>query len=177
MSTFNFRELKFKWVKIYHQCVVCKLHREFQSLLVRFYHSVIYDSLQPHGLQHIRLPYVTNSWSLLKHVHLVDDAIQQSHALSSNILLPSIFPSIWVFSNEPALHIRWPKNWSFSLSISPTNEHSQLISFRIDWFDPLAVQGTPESSPILQFKNMNSLALSLFIWCNSHIPIWLYRFD
>ena len=63
------------------------------------------------------------------------------------LLLLSIFPSIRVFSNESALHIRWPKYWSFSFSISPSNEYSGLISFRIDWFDLLAVQGTLESSP------------------------------
>ena len=61
------------------------------------------------------------------------------------LLLPSIFPSIRVFSNEPALHIRWPKYWSFSFNISPSNEYSGLISFRMDWLDLLAVQGTPES--------------------------------
>ena len=60
-------------------------------------------------------------------------------------LLPSIFPSIRVFSNESALRIRWPKNWSFSFSISPSNEHPGLISFRLDWLDFLAVQGTPKS--------------------------------
>ena len=61
------------------------------------------------------------------------------------LLLPSIFPSIRVFSNEAALHIRWPKYWSFSFSISPTNEHPGLISFRMDWLDLFAVQGTPKS--------------------------------
>ena len=72
------------------------------------------------------------------HVHCVGDAIQPSHLLSS----PSIFPSIRVFSTESVLHIRWPKNWSFSFSISPSNEYSGLISFRMDWLDLLAVQGT-----------------------------------
>ena len=76
------------------------------------------------------------------------------------LLPPSTFPSIRVFSNESVLHIRWPKDWSFSFSISPSNEYSGLISFRIDWLDLLAVQGTLESSPTLQFKSMNSLALS-----------------
>ena len=61
------------------------------------------------------------------------------------ILLPSIFPRIWVFSNESALHIRWPKYWSFSFNISPSNEYSALISFRMDWLDLLAVQGTLKS--------------------------------
>ena len=72
------------------------------------------------------------------HVHRINDAILY-HPL---LLLPSIFPSIWVFSNELALHIRWPKYWSFSFSISPSHEYSGLISFRIDWFDLLAVQST-----------------------------------
>ena len=76
------------------------------------------------------------------HVHWVGDAIQPSHPLSSLLLPPSIFPSIRVFSNESVLHIRWPKYWSFSFSISPSNEYSGLISFRMDWLDLLSVQGT-----------------------------------
>ena len=76
------------------------------------------------------------------------------------LLLPSIFPSIKVFSNEWILCIRWPKDWSFSFNISPSNEYSGLISFRMDSLDLLAVQGTLESSPTLQFKSINSLALS-----------------
>ena len=79
------------------------------------------------------------------HVHRVSDAIQPSHPLSSLLLLPSVFPSIRVFSNELALCIRWPKYWSFSFSISASNEHSGLISFRMDWLDLLAVQGTLKS--------------------------------
>ena len=79
------------------------------------------------------------------HAHWVSDAIQPSHLLSSLLLLPSVFPSIQVFSNESVLHIRWPKYWSFSFSISPSNEHSGLISFRIDWLDLLAVQRTVKS--------------------------------
>ena len=78
------------------------------------------------------------------------------------LLLPSILPSIRVFSNEPAFHIRWPKYWSFSFSISPSNEESGLISFRIDWFDLLAVQWILKS--LLQhpqFKDFNSSVLSL----------------
>ena len=75
------------------------------------------------------------------------------------LLLPSIFPSISVFSNETVLHIRWPKYWSFSFIINPSNEYSGLISFRIDWFDLLAVQGTLESSPTPQFKDINSSLL------------------
>jgi len=76
------------------------------------------------------------------------------------LLLPSSFPRIRVFSNELACHIRWPKYWSFSFSINPFNEYSGLISFRIDWLDLLAVQGTQESSPTPQFKSINSSVLS-----------------
>ena len=76
------------------------------------------------------------------YVHWVSDAIQPSHPLSSLLLLPSIFPSIRVFSKESVVRIRWPKYWSFSFSISACNEYSGLISFRTDWLDLLAVQGS-----------------------------------
>ena len=76
------------------------------------------------------------------------------------LLLPPIPPSIRVFSNESTLCMRWPKYWSFSFNISPSNEHPGLISFRMDWLDLLAVQGTQESSPTPQFKSINSSALS-----------------
>ena len=79
------------------------------------------------------------------HVHWVGDAIQPSHPLSSLLLLPSIFPSIRVFSNESVVCIRWTKDWSFSFSISPSNECSGLTSFRMDWLDLLAVQRTLKS--------------------------------
>ena len=78
-------------------------------------------------------------------VHQVSDAIQPSHPLSPLLLLPSVFPSIGVFSSESVLHIRWPKYWSFSFSISSSSEYPGLISFRVDWFDLFAVQG-PGSS-------------------------------
>ena len=79
------------------------------------------------------------------HVHPVSDAIQPSHPLSPLLFLPPIPSSIRVFSNDSTLHMRWPKYWSFSLSISPSNEHSGLVSFRMDWLDLLAVQGTLKS--------------------------------
>ena len=78
----------------------------------------------------------------------------------SLLLLPSIFPSTGVFSNELLPHIRWPKYWSFSFSISPSNEYSGLISFRIDWFDLLAVQGALRFFPAPQFKSISSSVLS-----------------
>ena len=78
------------------------------------------------------------------------------------LLLPSIFPSIRVFSNESVLRIRWPKYWSFSFSISPSDKYSGLFSFRMDWLDLLAVQGTLKriGEPVPQFKSINSLALT-----------------
>ena len=88
-------------------------------------------------------------------------------ALYHTLLLPSIFPSIKVFSNESVLCIRWPKYWSFSFNISPSNEYSGLISFRIELFDPTAVQGIQDSSPQPQFKSINS-ALSL-LWSKFNI--------
>ena len=86
---------------------------------------------------------ITNSQSLLK-LMSTESVMSSNHLILCHflLLLPSIFPSIRVFSNESALLIRWPKYWSFSFSISPSNEHSGLISFRMDWLDLLAVQGT-----------------------------------
>ena len=88
----------------------------------------------------------TNIWSPPKPMS-IESVIQSSHLIlrCPLLLLPSIFPSIRVFSNESALHIRWPKCWSCSFNISPSNEHPGLISFRMDWFDTLAVQGTRKS--------------------------------
>ena len=91
------------------------------------------------------------------HVHLVSDAIQPSHLLSPLLLLPSIFPSIRVFSNESALHTSWPKYWSFRFSISPSNEYSGLISFRIDCFDLLPGKETLKS--VLQHFNLKASIL------------------
>ena len=89
---------------------------------------------------------ITNSQSLLK-LMSIESVMPSNHLIPchSLLLLPSIFPSIKVFSNESALHIRWPKNWSFSFSTSPSNEYSGLISFRIDWIDLLTVQGILKS--------------------------------
>ena len=91
------------------------------------------------------------------HVYGVIDASNHLTLCSPLLLLPSIFPSIRVFSNELVLHIRWPKYWTFSFSISPFSEYSGLISFRIDWFDFLAVQGTHKN--LLQHRNLKALIL------------------
>ena len=87
-----------------------------------------------------------DSWSLLK-LMCIESAMPYSHLILCHplLLLPSIYPSIRVFSNDPALRIRWPKYWSFSFNISPSNEHPGLIYFRMDWFDLLAIQGTLKS--------------------------------
>ena len=93
---------------------------------------------------------ITNSWSLLK-LMSIESVMPSNHLIFFQplLLVPSIFPSIRVFSNESVLCIRWTKYWSFSFSISPSNECSGLISFRMDWLDLLAVQGTPKS--LLQY--------------------------
>ena len=89
---------------------------------------------------------ITNSWSLLKPMP-IESVMPSNHLILCHplLLLPSVFPSIRVFSNESVLHIRWPKYWNFSFSISPSNDYSGLISLRIDWVDVLAVQGTLKS--------------------------------
>ena len=104
------------------------------------------------------------SRSLLK-LMFVESVMPSNHLILYHplLLLPSIFPSIRVFSNEPALHIRWPKDWSFKFSISPSNDYSRLIYFRIDWFDFLAVQGILKS--LLQHaaqKNFLSESMNMF---------------
>ena len=104
---------------------------------------------------------ITISCSLLK-LMPIESVMPSNHLILCHPLLlsPSILPSIRVFSRESALCIRWPKYWSFTFSISPSNEHPGLISFRVNWLDLLAVQGTQESSPTPQFKSINSSVLS-----------------
>ena len=100
--------------------------------------SVMSDSLLPHGLQHDRLPCISLSPRVCSNSCPLRQLCHPSNHLilcRPLLLLPSIFPSIRVFSNESVLCIKWPKNWSFSFSISPSSEYSGLISFRIDWFD------------------------------------------
>ena len=113
---------------------------------LQFSRSVVSYSLQPHGLHHARLPCLSPAPGACS------DSCPSSQLPSEHLilgcpllLLPSVFPSIRVFSIESVFHIRWPKYWSFSFSISPSKEYSGLISFRIDWFDLLSVQGTLKS--------------------------------
>ena len=103
------------------------------------------------------------------HVHRGGNAIQPSHPLTQLLLLPSVFPSIRIFSNESTLHIRWTKYWSFSFSINPSNEYSGLIFFKIVWFDLLAVQGTLKS--FLQHHRSKASIL----WCVAFFIVQLLR--
>ena len=129
---------------------------------------------------------IINSWSPPKPTS-IESVMPSNHLILCRplLLLPSIFPSIKVFSSESALHTRWPKYWSFSFNISPPKEHRGLISFRMDWLDLLAVQGTlQESSPTPQFKSINSSALS-FLYsptltsiddhCKNHSLVWAIK--
>ena len=115
----------------------------------------------------------TISLSLLK-LMSIESVMPSNHLILCHplLFLPSIFSSIRVFSNELAIHIRWPKYWSFSFSISPSNEYSGLISFGMDWFGLLAVQRTLNFS-IPQFKSINSMALSL-LYAQTHSSIHVY---
>ena len=141
---------------IFHLSSHCGYLCVFSSVL--FSQLVVSDSLHPHGLQLTRLPCPSLTPKIAQtHVHRVGNGIQQSHPLPSFLLLPSIFPSIRVFSSESVLHIRWPKYQSFNFNISPSNEYSGLISFRIDWLDFLAVQGILKS--LLQYHSSKAALL------------------
>ena len=111
---------------------------------------------------HHQLPEFTQT-----HIHQVGDAIQPSHPLSSPSILPPIPPSIRVFSNESTLHMRWPKYWNFSFSTIPSKEHPGLTSFRMDWLDLLAVQGTLKS-----FLQHHSSKASI-LWCSAFFTVQL----
>ena len=143
---------------------VCSV--QFSSCSVQFSLSVVSDSLRPCGLKHTRLPYpsptprgCSNSCPSMPSNHLIP--------CCPLLLLPSIFPSIRVFSNDSALRIRWPKYWSFSFNISPSNEHSVLISFRMAWLYLLAVQGTFKS--LLQHHSSKASIL----WCPAFFIVQL----
>ena len=141
---------------------------------VQFSHLVVSDSCDPWTTACQASLSITNSQSLLKLMSIAS-VMSSNHLILCCLLLPlpSIFPSIQVFSNESALRIKWPKYWSFSFSISPSNEHSELISFRIDWLDPCSPRDSQESSPTPQFKSINSLALS-FLYSSTLISIHDY---
>ena len=128
------------------------------SHAVQFSCSVVSDSLTPWTEARQASLSITNSQSLLKFMS-IESVMPSNHLILYRplLLLPSIFPSIRVFSNASGLHNRWPKYWSLSFNISPSNEHPGLISVRSDWFDILAVQGTLRS--FLQYHSSKVLSL------------------
>ena len=130
------------------------------------------DSLRPNEPQHARPPYVVHhhSWSPPK-LMSIELVMPSNHLILCRPLLltPSIFPSIRVFSNESVLRIRWPKHWSFSFNISLSNEHPGLISFRMDWLELLAVQGTLKSLLQHHISKASILQCSAFFVVNSNI--------
>ena len=138
---------------------------------VQFSSSVMSDSATPWTVARQASLSITNSWSLLK-LMSIELEMPSNHLILCHLLflLSSIFPSIRVFSNESVLCIRWPKYWSFSFSISPSNEYSGLISFRMDWLDLLAVQGTLKS--LLQHQSSKAS----FLWCSAVFIVQLSTF-
>ena len=136
---------------------------------VQFSHSVVSDSLQPHGLQDARSPCPSPTPGVYSNSCPLSQWYHPNHLiLCRPLLLPlSIIPSIRVFSNESVFCIRWPNYWSFSFSISPSSEYSGLISFRIDWSDLLAVQGT-----IKNLLQHHSSKVSI-LWCSAFFMVQL----
>ena len=139
-----------------------------QWYIVQFSHSVTSNALQPHDCSMPGFPDHHQFLELAQtHVHQVGDDIQQSHSLAS----PSP-PAFNLPPHQNLFHIRWPKYWSFSFSISPSSEYSGLISFRMDWLDLLAVQGTLKNLP-QHYSWKASICRCSALWCNSHIHTWL----
>ena len=150
-----------------------KIHEQSKDLWkissVWFSHSVVSDSLRPHELQHARPPCPSPTPQSSLRLTCIESVMPSSHLILYRPLffLPSIFPSIGVFSNESALRIRWPKYWSFSFNISHSNEYPGLMSFRMDWLDLLAVQGALKS--LLQHHSSKALIL----WCSAFFIVQL----
>ena len=144
---------------------------------VQFSLSVVSNSLRPHEPQHGRLPCPSPTPGACSNSC---PSSRWWHPTISFSVIPFLclqfFPSMSVFSNESVLCIRWPMYWSFNFSISPSNEYSGLISFRIDWFDLLAIQGTLKS--LLQDSTVQKhqfFGAQLSLWSNSHIHTWLLK--
>ena len=142
---------------------------------IQFSHSVVSDSLRPPWTAACQASVsITNPRSLFKLMSM-KSVMSSNHLILCHpfLFLPSIFPSTRVFSNESVLCIRWPKYWSFSFIISPSHEYPGLISFRVDWFDLLAVQRRRKSPPAPKVKGISSSVLSFFLLSSSHICAWL----
>ena len=156
--------MKVNLITAYIQNCVC-----IHSYSVQFNRSVVSDSLQPHGLLHARLPCPSPTPGACGNSCPSSRWCPSSHPILCHhlLLLPSVFPSIRIFSNESVLHVRWPNYWSFSFFINPSNEYSWLISFRMDWLDLLAVQGTLKS--LLQHHSSKTSIL----WCSAFFIVQL----
>ena len=136
---------------------------------VQFSRSVVSNSLWPHGPRHARPPCPSPTPGVYSNISIQSEMPSNHLILCRPLLLPpSIFPSIRVSSNESALRMRWPKDWSFSFNTSPSNEYSGLLSFRMDWLDLLAVQGTLKS--LLQHHSSKASIL----WCSTFFIVQLF---
>ena len=142
--------------------------------MLLFSHSVVSNSLWSHLLQHARVSCPSLSPRVCSDLCPLSQWCYLTISSCRPLLfLPSVFPSIRVFSSESALRIRWPKYWSFNFDVSPSNEYSGLISFRIEWFDLLAVQGTLKSLlPTIVWKHRFFITQPS-LWPNSHVRTWL----
>ena len=145
------------------------------ELSVQLSHSVVSNSLQPHGLQQARLPCPSptpGAYSLMS----IESVMPSNHLILCRplLLLPSIFPSIKVFSNEPVLRIRWPKYWSFSFSISPSNEYWVFISFlELAGLISLQSKGLSRAFSSTKIWKHQFFGAQPSLWSNSHIHAWL----
>ena len=156
--SFTFRYNQNQYFATFSQMKVKHIVLIFSSL--QFSHSVVSDSLRPHELQHARPPCPSPTPGVHSESRCIESVMPSSHLIlcCPLLLLPSVFPSIRVFSNESVLHIRWPKYWSFSFSISLSSEYSGLISCRMDWLDIIAVQETLKS--LLQYHSSKTSIFS-----------------
>ena len=142
---------------------------------VQFTHSVVFNSLWPHELQHARPPCPSPTAGIFLKLVSIESVMPSSHLIlcCPLLLLPPVPPSIRVSSNESTFHIRWPKDWSFSFNISPSNEHPGLISFRMDWLD---LPCSPRDSRVFSNTTVQKhqfFGAQLSRWSNSHIHQWL----
>ena len=138
---------------------------------VQFSRSVVSNSLRPHESQHAGPPCPSPTPGVHSRLTSIESVMPSSHLILCHplLLLSPIPPSIRVFSNDSTLCMRWPKYWSFSCSISPSNEHPGLISFSLDWLDLLATQGTLKSLPQHHSSKASILSAQPSSWSNSHI--------